>query len=631
MELFKLMGTIAIENGQAINAMDETTNHAEKSQGKIGSAFKKIGAVAAAAFAVDKIVDFGKACIETAAEMEATASQFSQVFGELEASASKNLSEIAKTVGVVENRMKGSYTKIAAFAKTSGMETAEALELADRAMIAIADSAAFYDRSLEETTESLQSFLKGNYENDAALGLSCTETTRNAAAMELFGVKFAELTEIQKQQTLMKMVEDANELSGAMGQASRESDTWTNQMGNLQQAWKDFQGVIGKPFLKLATSAVGGLADVIGGATEKLGGFIEAMSDSGERTEWFRRTLRKLVGVEFADTIIKAFGNFSNAFSEAFSAVQTVATKTIGVIKNVFGGIGNFLKKFADSVGVIVEGISEYASGIATIISGLLSGDFDKAAEGAGKVGEGFGTMIDGVKQLFKKFVEEFPVLWNTFWTVTLPNAIATLCGCEDWKELCYQWPKDWKEVEAGLEGIWDMFAPYIQQGIATLCGCKDWKDLCDQWPDSWREVWAACKLAFSDYKIWLEEEINKMFEWWEGVYEKYPWLQGLFQGWTNSDSAKAIGYDPMRYAKMDAAKGTGGSSSFAYVPTTNSVQSVSSTYSSQNIASEIRSALNNLEMSVKVDVVPDERGIFKSVQNQAKIYSKSTGQGAFA
>ena len=42
-------------------------------------------------------------------------------------------------------------------------------------------------------------FLKGNYANDAALGLSCTETTRNAAATELFGKKFSELTEIQKQ------------------------------------------------------------------------------------------------------------------------------------------------------------------------------------------------------------------------------------------------------------------------------------------------------------------------------------------------------------------------------------------------------------------------------------------------
>ena len=45
-----------------------------------------------------------------------------------------------------------------------------------------------------------------------------------------------DLDEAQKQLTLLQMVEDANKLSGALGQASRESDTWTNQLGNLKQS-----------------------------------------------------------------------------------------------------------------------------------------------------------------------------------------------------------------------------------------------------------------------------------------------------------------------------------------------------------------------------------------------------------
>ena len=124
---------------------------------------------------------------------------------------------------MLQNRMKGSYTQIAAFAKTTGMDTSDAMDLANRSMRAVADSAAFYDRSLEETTESLQSFLKGNYENDAALGLSSTETTRNAAANELYGKSFNELSEAQKQLTLLQMVEDANAASGALGQAARDA------------------------------------------------------------------------------------------------------------------------------------------------------------------------------------------------------------------------------------------------------------------------------------------------------------------------------------------------------------------------------------------------------------------------
>lgn len=161
MELFKLLGTIAIDNQDANEKVKETSEHAEKSESKISAAFKKIGTAVVTYFAVDKIVDFGKACVNAAADANAAASQFTQVFGDLEGEASENLSKIAADAGIMETRMKGSYTKIAAFAKTTGMDTADALSLADRAMIAVADSAAFYDRSLEDTTESLQSFLKG--------------------------------------------------------------------------------------------------------------------------------------------------------------------------------------------------------------------------------------------------------------------------------------------------------------------------------------------------------------------------------------------------------------------------------------------------------------------------------------
>lgn len=161
MELFKLLGTIAIDNQDANAQIEGTTAKAEKSESKIGAAFKKIGTAVVTYFAVDKIVDFGKACVNAAADANAAASQFTQVFGDLEGEASANLSKIASEAGIMETRMKGSYTKIAAFAKTTGMDTADALSLADRAMIAVADSAAFYDRSLEDTTESLQSFLKG--------------------------------------------------------------------------------------------------------------------------------------------------------------------------------------------------------------------------------------------------------------------------------------------------------------------------------------------------------------------------------------------------------------------------------------------------------------------------------------
>ena len=321
MTLFELVGKIIIKNQEANEQVQETTGLASKASEGISGAFKKIGGAVATFFAVDKIKDFGMSCINAVADANAMNSQFSQVFGDLESNASGSLSSIAANAGITENRMKGSFTKIAAFAKTTGMDTEGALALSERAMIAVADSAAFYDRSLEETTESLQSFLKGNYENDAALGLSCTETTRNAAANALYGKSFNDLSESQKQLTLLKMVEDANQLSGALGQAARESDTWTNQTGNLKQAWTDFQAVLGQPVLDYAVSVVGWLAD-------KVGGLTDTFSTGTNPVQWFIDKIKDLkawcsdIGGYASETLQPIISDLETAFTKVKDAVQ---------------------------------------------------------------------------------------------------------------------------------------------------------------------------------------------------------------------------------------------------------------------------------------------------------------------
>lgn len=322
MELFKLFGTIAIQNADANEAIDDTTDKASQSENKISSAFKKIGTAVATYFAVDKIKDFGLSCIDAASDANAASSQFSQVFGDMESQASKSLQTIADNTGIAENRMKGSYTQIAAFAKTTGLDTSDALSLADRAMVAVADSAAFYDRSLEETTESLQSFLKGNYENDAALGLSCTEITRNEAANRLYGKSFNDLSEAQKQLTLLQMVEDANKLSGAMGQASRESDTWTNQTGNLKQAWTDFKAVVGSNFLDIAVQAVKKLADVVQGLADKVPGVIQ----------WFNEYKGVLAGVAAVIGIVTTAYGLFNTVQAIKSAMNAAEVTSLGAL-----------------------------------------------------------------------------------------------------------------------------------------------------------------------------------------------------------------------------------------------------------------------------------------------------------
>ncbi len=264
----------------------------------------------------DLVVDFAKGMPEAAAEVRAAESQFEQAFGEMENSAGSALESISEDTGIATTRLQESYTQIYAFAKTAGAESEVALDIAGRALVAAADNAAYYDKSIEDVTETLQSFLKGNYENDAALGVSCTETTRNAAANELYAQSFNDLSESQKQLTLLYMVEQANELSGAMGQAAREAGSWTNTTGELAEAWRQLQAVLGDPVIQAAIPIIQDITDAINALLEqsdweKLDGSMEDFVDSMEDAN-----AQFSESVESAESAAYAVQQYLNRLSE---------------------------------------------------------------------------------------------------------------------------------------------------------------------------------------------------------------------------------------------------------------------------------------------------------------------------
>lgn len=420
----------------AENAIKGVKNMASKLLGAIGIGFSIAGIANLA---------------EAAADAEALKSQFSQVFGDLEQDASDKLDKIADDTGVTVNRMKGSFTQIAAFAKTTGMEQADALDIADRSMKAVADSAAFYDRSIEDVTNSLQSFLKGNFENDAALGLSCTETTRNTAANALYGKSFKDLSEAEKQLTLLQMVEDANKASGAIGQAARESDTWTNQLGNLKQNVQDLKAAAGNAFLKPAVMVLKLLNSLVSKATV---GMKKLTSETGILTKAFN-------GMH---ALVK---RLKPAIDRMMQTLQIGAKKGMGMVKNVIdklGGVDNALKLLAIIAGAffIVMNWSKIISGAKAFITLLtkMKGLFSLA---------NLKTLaIVAAVVLLALIVEDFInfLMGNDSVIGTIFDKAGI--GADNAREAIF---KAWQKVKEFLLNVWDFLKQAAGMWVDTVKG----------------------------------------------------------------------------------------------------------------------------------------------------------------
>lgn len=306
------------------------------------------------------IKDISGEMIEAAARGKALNAQYEQTFGNLQGQATEIIKGIATSTGILESRLKGAATQIYAFAKASGADEKTSLNIMQRALTAAADSAAYYDRSLEDTVETMKSFLKGNFANDARLGMSVTETTRNAKALELYGKKYQDLTEAQKTNTLLSMVERTNNLTGAAGQARREMNGWENVTGNLKATWQQFLAQAGLPFLESITPIIQDITARLNNMATKIdwAGFGKKVTSVFRFFEENSSTIVSRVAAIAAGFAVLNIAKIATDIGAAVTA-GTALPGLIGTIGALFTATG--------PVGIIIAAIAAVTAGIVTL------------------------------------------------------------------------------------------------------------------------------------------------------------------------------------------------------------------------------------------------------------------------
>lgn len=495
MEIFKLFGSIGLKNKEANQAIDETTGKAEESSGKIASTFKKLAGILGTLFAGKVLFDFGKSVVEAAATAKAIDSQFSQVFGDIEKTAQEKLNAVAKEVGALPNRIKPAFNQIASFAKVTGMSAEESLDFTARATAAAADSAAFYDKSLEETTDTLKSYLKGNYEVADNLGILSTETTRNAAATEMFGSKFKDLSGLQQQQVLLKMYEDANKVSGAMGQAARESDGFENVMGNLKQAWTDFKVLVGGPLLQPVVNGLQSAVNWIQKVQNWIGNLKVALQDNGAfesfkagfenardivsgLTEIVGQFISSLFGISSSksdiDTVASLFQSLGGTieditgYTKGFVDWFKNGGTSVDIFKSAVAGLTGVWVGYKIVVGII-NGIEAARNIILGVSNGLMIARFVQtgaltAAEGAHAAATVAGT---GAMAAFNAVMAVNPIMLVVLAIAALVAGLVwfftqTETGKKIWQDFTSWLGSTWNSLSENGKRIFDSIGKFI-------------------------------------------------------------------------------------------------------------------------------------------------------------------------
>lgn len=522
MELFKIFGTLGLNGVNETNSqLQGVTGTAKNASSGMGAAFKKIGTALAAAFAVDKIVDFGKAIVNAAAEVGAEQSAFEQIMGDYVDTATAKVAEIADATGMVDTRLTPYMTSMTAKFKGLGYDVEDATTFAQRGLTLAADAAAFWDKSLDDSMGHLNSFINGSYEGGEAIGLFANDTQMAMYAVEQGIVsttkEWANLDEATKQATRLQYAENMFALSGASGQAAKEAEQFANVQANLNEKWRQFKALIGEPLLQnVVTPAMAALSTTIDIASEAfnvLTGKVDLSQSSFAKFEEpinkvkvAFETLKQIFEPVFEtikSTIEENIPKWKESFEglkESFQALQPAFEFVAGEIVIVLGVIGGVINGLVGAINGVIEvfgGVIQTVGGYWEMLIGITTGNAEQVNHGWETIQEGAVTVFGGLWDAVSGFVEGFVNGIVSFFdglgidVIGIFETIKTFfTGL--WESIQEIWDTICNVVQVGIMLIGEIISAAIQ--IITL---------------PFQFIWENCKeYVFAAWE-WIKEKVS--------------------------------------------------------------------------------------------------------------------------
>lgn len=332
--------------------------------------------------AFSKIFEIVKKAIVSSADKEALDSLASQTFGELESAANGALDTISKDTNILAGRLKGVGTSSFMQFRSAGVGAAEAISMMDKYVRLAADGAAAYNISVEDADTRLRSFLRGNVEAGDSIGLQISQSTRAAKALEVYGTKWEKLTEAQKQNLLLSIVDEMYTASGVIGQAAREGHEWETVVGNLNSALYGIDGIMPKIGDSFRTNLIPAIEKATAFLTDetiqmRAGMLAASLADA---TGWVFDGV-----IDLLDKIL-AWSSGEEEPSDTAQALFDIASSFGNIAGMIFTGVVDFLKllfngfdkETAENVEGFLEDFSAFVDDplfqtAATVLGGIVT------------------------------------------------------------------------------------------------------------------------------------------------------------------------------------------------------------------------------------------------------------------
>lgn len=387
-----------------------------KQMSGIHSLAKKTGAMLASAFAVKKIADFGKSCLDLGSDLSEVQNVVDVTFPSMTAQVDKFAKSAAQSFGLSETMAKRYSGTFGAMAKAFGFSEKAAYDMGTTLTGLAGDVASFYNISQDEAYTKLKSVFTGETESLKDLGVVMTQTALDAYAMANgFGKTTQQMSEAEKVALRYAFVQ--NQLTAATGDFARTSDSWANQVRIMKLQFDSLKATIGQGLINLFTPVIKVINTVLGKLStlaNAFKSFTELLTGKKSQSGNTAAPVAELGGVaSAASESLDNSANAANGLSKATKGVGNAAKKAAKEMRALMGfdQINRLDDNSSDDTGDS-SSPSTGGSGGSSGIGGSAV-DFGSLAQGE--------TVIDQVDSKFTKMLQNI-VKWTKPATDALKN-----------------------------------------------------------------------------------------------------------------------------------------------------------------------------------------------------------------